>query len=52
MLSMEDCLIDNWRTFDQLNEFPKIKQLRINGNPIMNKELGGDKAREIAIARV
>ena len=52
MLSIEDCQIDNWHSFDQLNEFPGIKQMRVNGNPIMSKEIGGERAREIAIARV
>ena len=52
MLSMEDCQLDNWNSFDQLNEFPTLKQLRVNGNPIMRKEIGGERAREIAIARV
>lgn len=52
MLSMEDCLLDDWHSFDQLNEFAVLKQLRVNNNPIMQKELGGERAREIAIARV
>ena len=52
MLSMEDCAIDNWQAFDQLNEFPAVKNLRVMGNPIMEKALGSERAREIAIARV
>lgn len=38
MLSLEDNLIDNWHTFDQLNEFPGIKHLRITGNPIFEEK--------------
>ena len=52
MLSMEDNLIDNWQSFDQLNEFPQIRNLRVMNNPIFTEELGGPKARECAIARV
>ena len=52
MLSIEDNLIDNWGSFDQLSEFPGIKSLRFKGNPIVTKELGGENARAIAIARV
>lgn len=52
MLSMEDNLIDNWKSFDQLNEFPALRNLRALGNPIFAEELGGPRAREIAIARV
>ena len=52
MLSMEDNLIDNWHSFDQLNEFYALKNMRMLGNPIFNEELGGPQARECAIARV
>ena len=34
MLSMEENLIDNWASFDALNEFPYITNIRVNGNPI------------------
>lgn len=49
---MEENLIDNWASFDALNEFPYINNLRVNGNPIFNEEIGGPRARECAIARV
>ena len=52
MLSMEENLIDNWQSFDALNEFPCIKNLRMLNNPIFAEELGGPRARECAIARV
>ena len=48
MLSIEDNLIENFKVFDQLNEFPMIKNIRVNGNPIMHSN---DRAREIVIAR-
>lgn len=52
MLSMEDNLIDNWQTFDQLNEFPQIRNLRVCNNPIFTEEIGSLRSRECAIARV
>ena len=52
MISMEDNLIDNWKSFDNLNEFGALRNLRVLGNPIFNEEIGGPKARECAIARV
>ena len=48
VLSIEDNLIDNFKVFDQLNEFPMIKNIRVNGNPIMHTN---ERAREIVIAR-
>ena len=52
MISMEDNLIDNWTSFDALNEFPALRNLRVLNNPIFTEEIGGEKARECAIARV
>ena len=49
---MEENLIDNWRSFDNLNEFPALRNLRVLNNPIFTEEIGGPKARECAIARV
>jgi hypothetical protein len=48
VLSIEDNLINDFTSFDQLNEFPMIKNVRVNGNPIMKTN---DRAREIVIAR-
>ena len=52
MLSLEDNLIDNWKSFDQLNEFSGLRNLRVLNNPIFTEELGGPRARENAISRV
>ena len=52
MLSLEDNLIDNWKSFDQLDEFPGLHNLRVLNNPIFTEELGGQRARENAISRV
>ena len=35
VLSIEDNPIDNYSSIDALNEFPQVRNLRINGNPIM-----------------
>jgi hypothetical protein len=32
---MADNLLDSWSSFDALNEFPMIKNLRVTGNPIV-----------------
>lgn len=49
-LSLEDNAIADWAPIDELNNFVGIKQLRLGGNPIL--QTGGDRAREIVIARV
>ena len=48
ILSIEDNAIEDFKSFDQLNEFPMVKNIRITGNPIMGTH---EKAREIIIAR-
>ena len=52
MISMEDNLVDNWESFDALNEFGALRNLRVLNNPIFTEELGGPRARECAVARV
>jgi Leucine-rich repeat (LRR) protein len=34
MITMEDNLINDWKSFDALNQFKKITHLRCHGNPI------------------
>jgi hypothetical protein len=52
MISIEDNLIGDFESFDELNKFHTVKNLRPLGNPVFKEELGGPRAREIAIARV
>lgn len=53
MLTIEDNLIDNWKAFDAISEFPQIRNLRASGNPILMNEKGepSDVGRINAIAR-
>ena len=50
-LSIEDNLINNWASFNALNEFAIIKEVRFNGNPILEEAIGGPRARDVGIAR-
>jgi len=53
MLTIEDNLIDNWKAFDAISEFPQIRNLRASGNPILLNEKGepSEEGRINAIAR-
>jgi Leucine-rich repeat (LRR) protein len=35
MITMEDNLINSWKTFDELNKFKNITHIRCSGNPIL-----------------
>lgn len=48
MITLEDNLISEWKTFDALNEFKGITFIRCGGNPIM----GTQTARNTVIARL
>ena len=50
MITLEDNLISEWKSFDALNEFKGITSIRCGGNPIMDKV--GPTARNIVIARL
>ena len=50
-MSIEDNLITTWESFNAVNEFTTIKDLRILRNPILEEGIGGPRARDIAIAR-
>lgn len=52
-LSLDDNLIDNWASIDQLNEYRFIKRLRFANNPLLAMTKGGEmEARSIIIARI
>lgn len=50
MITLEDNLISEWKSFDALNEFKGITSIRCGGNPIMEKV--GPTARNTVIARL
>lgn len=50
MISIEDNLIDSWHSFDQLNNFKNITNIRCGGNPLLEKT--GLSGRNIVIARL
>jgi hypothetical protein len=50
MITLEDNLISEWKSFDALNEFKGITYIRCGGNPIMDRV--GPTARNIVIARL
>ncbi|CDW74583.1 UNKNOWN [Stylonychia lemnae] len=50
MVTMEDNLINSWRSFDALNEFKRITHLRCSGNPIY--EQAGTLSRQQVTARL
>ena len=50
-LSIEDNIINNWASFNAINEFQQIKELRMNGNPILEEAVGGQRARDVGVAR-
>ena len=53
VLSLDDNLIDQWSSIDQLNEYNNIKRLRISNNPLLTNCEGGEKeARAMIIARM
>ena len=52
MISIEDNLISKWATIDALNEFAKLSELRVTGNPLFAKDSPEKKTRESGIARV
>ena len=56
MLSIEDYLISEWKSFDHLNEFDsKLEQLRCAGNPIIKGDSNLDeteKKKAIAVGRL
>ena len=43
-LSLDDNLIDNWKSIDQLNEYHQIKRLRFANNPLLSITEGGEIA--------
>ena len=54
-LSFEDNLINNWKTFDELNEFEcRLQQIRCGGNPIVKEDdtTLTRRSRQTAIARM
>ena len=36
MIAIEDNLISDWKTFDQLNMFKNITHIRAGGNPVLD----------------
>lgn len=50
MLTIEDNLLTEWASFDQMNLFKKLSVLRCAGNPLM--ERAGLAARPTVVARV
>ena len=50
MVTIEDNLISEWKSFDQLNMFKNITHIRCGGNPILEK--AGIMGRSIVISRV
>jgi Ubiquitin-like domain len=50
MITLEDNLISEWKTFDALNEFKKISVIRCGGNPVIEK--AGQAGRNTVIARM
>lgn len=49
MVTMEDNLINSWKTFDELNKFKNITHLRCSGNPILESQ--GSLPQQIGLAR-
>lgn len=49
MITMEDNLINSWKTFDELNKFKTITHIRCSGNPIL--ESFGSLQHQIGLAR-
>ena len=47
---MEDNLINEWASFDNLNKLKKVSYIRCGGNPIM--EQAGKAGRNILVARM
>lgn len=50
MVTIEDNLINDWQTFDELNKFKNITHIRCAGNPIIEKT--GQPARNTVISRM
>ena len=50
-MSIEDNLISTWESFSAIDEYKTIKDLRILRNPILEEGIGGQRARDIGIAR-
>lgn len=50
MITLEDNLISEWKSFDALNEFKGITSIRCGGNPIIEKV--GPTGRNTVIARL
>jgi hypothetical protein len=50
MIAIEDNLISDWATFDALNQFKQITNIRCGGNPILEK--AGPMARNTVISRM
>ena len=49
MLSIEDNLIDNWQSIDELNEFPCVRSLRVGGNSLIGAlSTSGEEKKENA----
>lgn len=44
MITIEDNLINNWKSFDAINEIKTIKTMRCGGNPILEKVEKGSTA--------
>jgi hypothetical protein len=49
---MEDNLISNWQSFDELNKFKSITHVRCGGNPILESEGTHGLARNTVISRL
>lgn len=50
MITIEDNLINNWRSFDEVNKFKCITHFRCHGNPVY--EEAGQLARQTTTARI
>ena len=50
MVTIEDNLLDNWASFDALNQFKGITSLRCTGNPVLEK--AGIAGRNTVISRL
>ena len=52
MLTFEDNLINNWKTFDAINEYKAIRTLRCTGNPILEQAATHHHSRQTVVGRV
>jgi hypothetical protein len=43
MISLDDNLISDWKSFDEINKFTGVTHLRTSGNPILEIGAPGNK---------